>query len=309
MSMNSRVTSSGGATTATGTYKSTSPHATMPFGDKKALVDNPAKITISWTDPKSSKPISVTDVPREIFLAFCPSARNHFADPAHRPGSDKSIYNLGTVADLYAGAIRYLVRALDSALRERNMNALPAPYPTPDVIRHLKCLAAVKKLGIARFVEHVWRVAAMDAVRAAGRVTLEEFAYAVEAFGGVNGTERVLIRHVVGSAVWAELTDEVVSSETDAINRYVTGGPREVAVMKWSVEREAMRKLEARAKSEQRKERRALAQLRERERWEDQQKRLEQARNGERVLTAAEVQAMQGSYAGPRIATLSNKLR
>ncbi|KAL1638982.1 hypothetical protein SLS58_008440 [Diplodia intermedia] len=283
----------------------------MLFGDKKALVDNPAKITIAWTDQKSSKPMTVTGVPKDMFLAFCPSARNHFADAARRNpgGSNESVYDLGTVADLYGGAVRYLVTALDAALRERSMNALPAPYPAPDVIRRLKCLAAVKKLGVARFVEHVWRVAAMDAVRAAGRVTLEEFAYAVEAFGGVGGTEPVLLRHVVGAAVYAELTDGEMSSETDAINRYVTGGPREVAIMKWSAEQEAMGKLEERAKSEQRKERRALAQLRERERWADQQKRLEQARNGERALTAAEVQAMQGSYAGPRIATLSNKLR
>ncbi|KAL1638984.1 hypothetical protein SLS58_008442 [Diplodia intermedia] len=296
---------------------SSSPVAGMPYNQKLALVNTNAKITIKWIDEKTSEPMMFSNVPKAMLLAFSPSAKQYFAtSPKHG-----NMYNLGTVSGLSLGAVQYIVNALMATCRANDgPNALlPAAFTdATDVLRHLKCLAAAKKLGLVRCVQYVYRGAAMDAVRAAGKVTGDDFDYFLHAFGSDKCHEPMLLRHIVHVVVFTELTDEEESPDTLHINKVVTSN-RDLAIMKREAEVEVHRKLTARKEMEEKRAAEKAAKQKSRLDYLDrkakreaaQQKReaaKQKARNGERALSEAEIDEMS-KHAGPRTATVSHKLR
>lgn len=233
-----------------------SPFAGMPFLERKALAQSNTKVTITWKDEKSSETHQVTGIPLDLFLAYCPKAAQSFQLPTrgnNTPNSQR-VYNLGPVADLIPGAVRYVVAALVKACQTPSADAMSPTYHEPaNVLRHMQCLAALKKMGILRCVVSEWRGATMDAVRAAGRVTAEEFTFFYGGFFCERGGEPMLLKNLLNVIVYNELTDEVESPDTEAINRFVTGGHPALAVLKRDAERKVERKLVKRTAMEEKR--------------------------------------------------------
>ncbi|KAL1620708.1 hypothetical protein SLS54_006064 [Diplodia seriata] len=303
------------------TFHSSSPVG-MSFKEKKALLDDNAKMTITWTNKDTMQPIVLNDVPKAIFMAFCPAVKRHVQMSPR--GSTKK-YDFGTISNLAPAAVQYLIGAMVASCKTPGVGAMPPAFPDDKNVDHrVKCLAAVKKLDVAPFVQHAWRNAAMDAISVAGRVTFQEFSYIHVAFAGEESKteEPALLRHAVNSAIYAELTNEVEHPETVAINRYVYGSQPALALMKKDLETQMEKKLTNRKEMElkraakekakrdylEREQRKEAAKLRQQAYWAEKEEKLRKARNGERALTDLEVRAM-GTYSGPTIATISNKLR
>ncbi|KKY21759.1 hypothetical protein UCDDS831_g04014 [Diplodia seriata] len=169
------------------------------------------------------KPVILKDVPKAVCMAFCPAVKRHF-QMSTRGNANK--YDFATIANLAPAAVQHLIGAMVAACKTPGVGAMPSAFPDDkNVDRRVKCLAAVKKLDVARFVQHAWRNVAMDAISAAGRVTLQEFAYVHVAFAGEENKseknkskEPALLRHAVNCAVYAELIDEAEHPATLAIS-------------------------------------------------------------------------------------------
>ncbi|KAL1638979.1 hypothetical protein SLS58_008437 [Diplodia intermedia] len=303
------------------TFHSSSPIG-MSFKEKKALLDDNAKMTITWTNKDTMQPIVLKDMPKAMLMAFCPAVK-HYVQISTRGNINK--YDFGIIANLAPAAVHYLIGAMVAACKTPGVGAMPPAFPDDKNVDHrVKCLAAAKKLDVARFVQHAWRNAAMDAISAAGRVTFQEFAYIHVAFAGEESKseEPALLRHAINSAVYAELTDAVEHPETLAINKYVYGSQPALALMKKGVETQMEKKLTNRKEMElkraakekakraylEREQRKEAAKLRQQAYWAEKEEKLRKARNGERALTDFEVRAM-GTYSCPTIATISSKLR
>ncbi|KAL0257030.1 hypothetical protein SLS55_007840 [Diplodia seriata] len=301
--------------TAGGHNNTASPLADVSLLERKALTQTNRKMTITWVDDKTSNVHQITDIPLALFLAYCPAAARSLARGGNDSPGAQSRYDLGRVSHLLPGAGRYVIAALVRSCD--TPDAMPPAYHEPaNLLRHIQCLAALKKMGIAHCVQYAWRGATMDAVRAAGRVTAEQFIFFYNAFNCGRGGEPMLLKHLIHSVVYAELTDEVESPDTLAINRFAYGSQPALAVMKKSAERTVEKKLMDRQAME---EQRAERERKRREYWERKQAReaaeqkkraqLEQARNGERALTEGDVRSMGTRDACPRFAKVSNKLR
>ncbi|KKY21758.1 hypothetical protein UCDDS831_g04013 [Diplodia seriata] len=298
----------------------------MPFQEKKALAESKVRLTLKWTDKHTSNVMTVNDVPKPMFMAFSPVAKASLS----LRGSNKpqnlearavaNVYDLGEVADLAPAAVSYVLSALAAACRSTEAGAMPEAFPEPaNVEKHLKCFVAAKKLGLARYIEHAWRGACMDAVSRAGHVTFKEFVYLFTAFG--EKEEPTLLKHVLNNVVYAEMTGQEDHPDVVSINRFVYGSHPALALLKKAIETDVQKKLttrkdmeEKRAQKEkerraflERKQKREMAEKKRQDRFEEKQRKLEQARNGERVLDDEEVRGM--TYSGPLMATISNKLR
>ncbi|KAL1638983.1 hypothetical protein SLS58_008441 [Diplodia intermedia] len=299
--------------TAGGHNNMASPLADVSSVERKALTQTNRKMTITWIDDKTSNVHQITDIPLALFLAYCPAAARSLT--RGNDSTAQSKYDLGRVSHLLPGAGRYVIAALVKSCD--TPDAMPPAYHEPaNVLRHIQCLAALKKMGITHCVQHAWRGATMDAVRAAGRVTAEQFIFFYNAFNCGLGGEPMLLKHLIHSVVYAELTDEVESPDTLAINRFAYGSQPALAVMKKNAERTVEKKLmDRRAMEEQRAEReRKRREYHERRQAREaaqrkKQAQLEQARNGERALTEGDVRSMGTRDACPRFATVSKKLR
>ncbi|KAL1633661.1 hypothetical protein SLS56_002809 [Neofusicoccum ribis] len=271
---------------------SKSPIAGMQLYEKKALFETSNKITLKWTDPTTKQVFQVTDIPKPMFLKFSPSAASHNAHK--RTKLSEHTYDLGPTAHLNPAAGIYL----------------PAASPQPNVLRHLQALIAAQQLDV-RCVVHAWRGKLMDAVRDAG-VTRDALALLHAHFS--DEAEPTVLRHMLNSAVHAELHagDADPHPETVALNRYVyaEGNPG-LAVMKKAVEIEVAGKMAARAEKEEKRARQAEARKRlcqKRQREQEKHEMLDRARDGDRILSELEVDALS-KHAGPTTAFVSNKLR
>ncbi|GME54030.1 hypothetical protein GTA08_BOTSDO03489 [Neofusicoccum parvum] len=290
---------------------SKSPIAGMQLYEKKALFETSNKITLKWTDPTTKQAFQVTDIPKPMFLKFSPSAASYYAGHnAHkRTKLSEHIYDLGPTAHLNPAAVRYLLNEMTTACRTQGIY-LPAPYPQSNVQRHLQALIAAQQLDV-RCVVHAWRGKLMDAVRDAG-VTRDALALLHAHFG--DEAEPAVLRHMLNSAVYAELRagDADPHPETVALNRYVyaEGNPG-LAVMKKAVEIEVAGKMAARAEKEEKRARRVEARKRffqKRQREQEKHEMLDRARDGDRILSELEVDALS-KHTGPTTAFVSNKLR